>query len=76
MKKLTRSRDDKWLSGVIGGIAHYYAIDATIPRLLFILVLLVTGVFPMVIVYLIAVFVVPKEVDAQPVTAVDADSAV
>lgn len=30
MKRLTRSRKDKMLGGVCGGIAEYFDIDATI----------------------------------------------
>ena len=37
MKRLTRSRKDKMLGGVCGGIAEYFDIDATIVRLLFVL---------------------------------------
>lgn len=60
MKRLYRSRDQRLLSGVIGGIAEHYDIDPTLPRLAFILFLLITGVFPGVILYLIAVFMVPE----------------
>ncbi|WP_392424769.1 PspC domain-containing protein [Dolosigranulum pigrum] len=37
MKKLTKSRD-KWLCGVIGGLAEYFGWDRDVSRLLFILV--------------------------------------
>lgn len=37
MKKLTKSRD-KWLCGVIGGLAEYFGWDRDMSRLLFILV--------------------------------------
>lgn len=33
-KRLTRSRDDVWLSGVCGGIGEYAGIDANLVRLL------------------------------------------
>ncbi|MCW2770619.1 MAG: PspC protein [Aeromicrobium sp.] len=31
-KQLTRSREDKWLGGVCGGLADYTGIDATLIR--------------------------------------------
>lgn len=34
MKKLTRSRDDKWIAGVCGGIADYTGVDVTVIRLI------------------------------------------
>ena len=35
-KRLARSTKDKWLGGVAGGLAHYFDIDSTIVRLIFI----------------------------------------
>lgn len=37
VKRLYRSRDDRWLAGVCGGIAKYFDMDPTIIRVLFIL---------------------------------------
>ena len=37
VKKLHRSKDDRWLAGVCGGIAEYFNIDSTLVRVLFIL---------------------------------------
>ena len=36
-KKLHRSKDDRWLAGVCGGLAEYFDIDGTLVRVLFIL---------------------------------------
>ncbi len=36
-KRLTRSRDDKYLGGVCGGVAAYFGMDANIVRLLAVL---------------------------------------
>lgn len=35
-KRIERSTQDKWLGGVAGGLAHYFGIDPTIVRLVFI----------------------------------------
>lgn len=61
MKKLTRSRTQKMLGGVMGGLGEYFDVDPTIFRLLYALLTLATGVFPGVILYIAALFIVPEE---------------
>ncbi|MFC0273318.1 PspC domain-containing protein [Metabacillus herbersteinensis] len=63
MKKLVRSRNDRKVSGVLGGLAQYTGIDAAMLRILFVILLLVTGFFPLVFVYLIWIMVVPNQED-------------
>jgi phage shock protein PspC (stress-responsive transcriptional regulator) len=60
-KKLYRSRSDKKLAGILGGLGQYFGIDPTILRVLFILVLIGTGGFPFALVYLILTFVIPYD---------------
>lgn len=58
-KKLYRSRSDRRISGVCGGLANYFNIDATLVRLLFLLGLLfVGGTF---FAYLVLMIVIPEE---------------
>lgn len=76
MKRLYRSRDQRVLSGVIGGIAEYYGTDPALPRLAFVLFLLLTGVFPGVIIYLIAVFMIPEAPRITPSVPLDDDRAI
>ena len=59
-QKLTRSMTDKMLAGVCGGVAQSLGIDATIVRVVFVLLAL-GGVFPGVLAYLICWFVMPPE---------------
>ena len=42
-KKLYRSRDERWLVGVCGGIGEYFDIDATVIRVLFVLAAFILG---------------------------------
>jgi phage shock protein C len=59
MKKLYRSRSDRRIAGVCGGLASYFSIDPTLVRLLFVLGLLfVGGTF---LAYIILMIVVPEE---------------
>lgn len=57
MKKLYRSKTDVKISGVCGGLAEYFNIDATLVRLVWVLVSLLTSGIIGLIVYLVCVFV-------------------
>jgi len=58
-RRLHRSRTNRVFAGVCGGIAEYYGSDPTAVRLAAVIIGLFTGVFPMVLVYIIAAIVVP-----------------
>jgi phage shock protein C len=60
-KRLIRSRNDKLLAGICGGLANYLDMDPTIIRLIYVLATLFTAVFPGVLIYLIMWIIVPKE---------------
>lgn len=59
--RLFKSRRDKVLSGVIGGIAKYVGIKPGILRLLFIFTFFMSGGVPLLFAYIILSFVLPKE---------------
>jgi phage shock protein C len=58
-KKLYRSRSDRRIAGVCGGLANYFNIDATLIRLLFVLGLLFVG--GTLLAYIILMIVIPEE---------------
>lgn len=58
-KKLYRSRTDKKICGVCGGLAKYLDMDATILRLLLALAVVFAGVG--ILAYFIAAIVIPVE---------------
>ena len=60
MKKLYRSQENKILAGVFGGIGEYSKIDPTVFRLLGVLLLIFTGLVPVIIFYIIAIVIIPK----------------
>jgi phage shock protein C len=60
-KKLYRSRSDKMLGGVLGGLAVFLNVDATILRVGFVLLTLVTGAWLGVLLYIAAMIIVPEE---------------
>ncbi|MFW6287534.1 MAG: PspC domain-containing protein, partial [bacterium] len=57
-KKIYRSRKDRMLGGVCGGIADYFNIDTTIVRLAAVLLLFAEGIG--LILYIIAWIVIPE----------------
>lgn len=70
MKKLYRSESDKKIAGVCGGLAEYFNIDATIVRIIFV-ILLLPGGFPGLIPYVILWIVVPTRPTVNPHSVVD-----
>ena len=66
-KKLYRSRQDKKIAGVCGGIASYFKIDPTIIRLIWALAIICWGVG--LLAYIIAAFVIPED----PENVIDAE---
>lgn len=61
MKKWMRSRNDRILAGVLGGLSGVFGMEAKILRIIFIILFLLTGFFPMGVLYLILVFIMPNE---------------
>ena len=57
-KKLYRSRENRMIAGVCGGLAEYFNIDPTIVRLIFVLVGLAGG--PGLVLYIILAIIVPE----------------
>lgn len=49
------------LAGVLGGVAEYFDIDVTVVRLIYVLITVFSAAFPGIIVYLIAMFIIPEE---------------
>lgn len=60
-KRLTRSVENRWLAGVLGGIAEYTELDPTAVRLIGIVLLFVTGALPFLILYIIAWAMMPED---------------
>lgn len=58
-KKLYRSKTDKVFAGICGGMAEYLQMDVTVIRLLWVLAVIFTGIFPGVIIYILAIFIIP-----------------
>lgn len=59
-KPLRRSRDDRMIAGVVAGLADYFGMDASLARVLFVLVSIFSAGFPGTIVYLVLWLVIPE----------------
>lgn len=60
-KKLYRSSNDKMISGVCAGIAHYFNIDATLVRVIYAVLSVFTAFVPCLILYIVLAVVIPQE---------------
>ena len=58
-KKLYRSRTERWLAGVCGGLGQYFGIDATLVRVLFVIFALTFG--SGFLIYLVLWIIIPNE---------------
>lgn len=63
MKKIYRSKNNRQLAGVCGGIAKLLNIDPTLIRLAWALITVFSVAVPGIIVYLICAIVIPEEPD-------------
>jgi len=57
---LSRSRHDRMIAGVMGGIAQRYGWNSTLVRVLFVIVSIVSAAFPGILVYLILWLLMPE----------------
>ncbi|HEY7522336.1 MAG TPA: PspC domain-containing protein [Candidatus Limnocylindrales bacterium] len=72
VRRLYRSRTNRQLAGVCAGVAEYLGGDPTFVRLATVVVGLFTGIFPMVVLYIVAAIVVPERPGGMPPEPVSA----
>lgn len=59
-RPLFRSRSDRMLAGVMGGIAQRYGWNSTLVRLVFVIVSLASAAVPGILIYLILWLLIPE----------------
>ena len=64
-KKLTRS-DNKVLAGVLGGIAEYFEVDATLVRICYAALAVLSAGFPGILLYIIMWLIMPEKGPEDP----------
>jgi phage shock protein PspC (stress-responsive transcriptional regulator) len=60
-RTLARVRNDRVLAGVVGGIAARFGWNATVLRIVYVLVSALSAAFPGILVYLILWLLIPEE---------------
>ncbi|MBN1134221.1 MAG: PspC domain-containing protein [Methanosarcinaceae archaeon] len=58
-RRLTKSKDDRVIEGVCGGLAEYFEIDSVIVRLVFLISVFINGFG--ILLYIILMIVMPKQ---------------
>lgn len=59
MKKLYKSENNKICGGIIGGLGEYFGVDPVFFRVVWLLVVIFTGIIPGVVAYLLTLVIVP-----------------
>ena len=60
-KKLFRSKKNRIIAGVFGGLGEYLNIDPTLLRLGWVIISAFTGFIPGIIAYILAGIIIPEE---------------
>ncbi len=60
-RRLKRSRTDRKIAGVCGGIAEYLDMDPTVIRAGYVLLSLISAAFPGLFVYIVLAVLMPEE---------------
>jgi phage shock protein C len=59
-KPLRRSRENRMIAGVVGGLAEYWSIDPTLARTIYVIVSILSVAFPGLLVYAVLWLVIPE----------------
>ncbi|MBO0812499.1 MAG: PspC domain-containing protein [Microlunatus sp.] len=65
-RQFRRSRDNKWIGGVCGGLAEYLNMDPTLVRVVVVLIAVFTSVLPAAVIYLLMMLLVPEAEPREP----------
>ena len=58
--RLRRTRSNKMIAGVIGGLARYFGFDPTIARVIYVILSVVSVAFPGILVYILLWLIMPE----------------
>lgn len=60
-RKTLHKSNNKVISGVAAGVAEYFDVDVTLMRLLFLAIIIFTGLFPGLLFYVVAAIIMPAQ---------------
>lgn len=58
---LRRSRRERMIAGVVGGLADYFGLDPTVARIIYVLVSIFSAAFPGILVYILLWILIPQQ---------------
>ena len=58
--RLRRTRSNKMIAGVIGGLARYFGFDPTMARVIYVILSVVSVAFPGILVYILLWLIMPE----------------
>ena len=59
-RKLLRSRDDRMIAGICGGLAEWLGWDATLVRIAYVVISILSAGFPGTLAYIALWFIMPE----------------
>lgn len=59
-RPLRRSRANRQIAGVVGGLAEYFGVDPTLLRVAYVVISIVSAAFPGILVYVLLWLLVPE----------------
>jgi phage shock protein C len=60
-RPLRRSKSNRQIAGVVGGLAEYFTVDATLLRVIYVVGSIVSAAFPGLLVYALLWLIIPEE---------------
>ena len=57
---LRRSRSNRMIGGVVAGLAHYFGMDVTLTRVLYVVISICSAAFPGILVYVLFWILTPE----------------
>ncbi|MDQ3136840.1 MAG: PspC domain-containing protein [Gemmatimonadota bacterium] len=67
-RPLRRSKTNRQIAGVVGGLADYFRVDSTVLRVLYVVGSIVSAAFPGLLVYALLWLLIPEAEDPVPDT--------
>lgn len=61
MNKISKSKDNAVIFGVLGGLGEYFNVDPVLIRVLVVVVAFMSGGFPVIVLYLLLALIMPEE---------------
>jgi phage shock protein C len=63
-RPLRRSRTNRQIAGVVGGLAEYFRVDPTLLRVIYVVGSIVSAAFPGLLVYILLWVLIPETEDS------------